>query len=141
MLVLMPSDREWADAFARLGAGQSSYRDEAKLLGVNAATVLRQHLEWLEGKVRVEREKLGAVEKRLEVLTKQDEELGDKLRFLSGEYEQKKSIEEKKLAEFLGGSRNKLSKTRSQITELEKVAKNHGFGCLKPSLSYLQQKT
>lgn len=105
----MASDQEWKESFARLEAGQS-YRDEAKELGCDQATVFRRHITWLQERVNAKAQELKLVEGAIEPLTNQAREL------------------EEKLKGSLRKSQDKLARTRRQVSELEKAAKDHGLG-------------
>jgi len=99
----MPTDAEWEGAFERIDGGESSYRDEARKLGVNPATVLRHYLKRLElrvGLLREERAELeGDVASIREKLDGLSERYARKDQELAGEYGRKRRAAE---AEFQG---------------------------------------
>lgn len=96
----MPSDAEWQETFKRLDSDESSYRDEAKKLGVNPSTVQRRYLNYLNSRIGLARGELNRLEgavadtrRKLEGLT---EEYEKRDRELAGEYVRKEKAKETK---------------------------------------------
>ena len=104
---------EWKETFARLDRGESSYRDEARRLGVNPATVLRHYLKNLESRTEVRRKELTDLEERNQELAR--------------EYEKKRREEEAKIRSVLNPLKAEYERTKAGIEELTREISKRGL--------------
>jgi chromosome segregation ATPase len=116
----MPSEEEWEESFRRLDRGESSYREEARRLGVEPSTVMRRYWKRLESKMESARRELAELEGRLG-------EVRRRLAGLEEEYSRREQREREELERRLGPLREELERATGQLEELRRLAAERGL--------------